>query len=181
MRFSSRSPWRPPRPDASGLYTLVMRAVVRAAPRLFLAFQELLVLLHLAPLVRGLRVQLLHLQLLPGRQAGKMPQEGDEVPCLFLALFATVSPGGPPVQPDSVLDDVEKLTIGELLRPAQAEIRCRGKQVPTHLRVAAPVVRMADGAVVGEVGAALGEDVASGRLRVALVAGRLRNADPPQF
>jgi len=65
--------------------------------------------------------------------------------------------------------------------PGQAQVGRRRKQIPAHLGAAAPVVRVADGAVVGEVGASLGEDVASGRLRVAQVAGRLRNADPPQF
>src|SRR3954471_7491087 len=171
MRFSCRSSPFALRGAMRPQSTLVTGAVVRAASRLFLAFQELLVLLHLPPLVRRLRVQLLHLQLLPGREPGKMPQEGDEMPGLALALFATVSPGWHSGQPDSVLDDVEKLTIGEVLRARQAQVGRRRKQIPAHLGAAAPVVRVADGAVVGEVGAALGEDVAFGRLRVAQVAG----------
>jgi hypothetical protein len=61
------------------------------------ALEELLVLLHLAPFIRALRVEAFHLQLLLWGELREVADERDQVPSRALALLAAVSQAGIPV------------------------------------------------------------------------------------
>src|SRR6266853_1324064 len=118
------------------------------------ALEELLVVLHLAPFLRALRVETFHLQLLLARELREVADEGDQVPGRALALLASVTPGRHAGEPNAVLDDVEQLAVGELLRRRQPQIRRPWIEIAAHLRLPASVVRVADGAMVREMGTA---------------------------
>src|SRR5437870_1972977 len=91
--------------------------------RSLIAFQEFLVLAHLAPFVRALRIEPLHLELLVPRELREMTDETDEVPACALALLGAISKAGHPREPDAVPDDVEQLAVREALRRREPQIR----------------------------------------------------------
>src|SRR5258706_10633951 len=144
-------------------------------------FVELFVLLHLAPFLGALRVEPFHVQLLLAGELRKVADEGDQVPARALALLASVSPGGHAGEPNAVLDDVEQLTVGELLRARQPQIRRPWIEVAAYLRPAAPVVCMADRAMIREVGTASNPHFIRGGHRAAKLPERARDAHPPQL
>src|SRR6266851_2195861 len=147
-------------------HLMVAWLFVALAGRL-VALEELLVVLHLAPLLRALRVEAFHLQLLLWGELREVADERDQVPARALALLAAVSPGGHPGEANAVLDDVEQLTVRELLRLGQPQIRRPWIEVAAHLRLPAPVVRVAEGAMVRKVGTASSPRLVRGRHRVA--------------
>src|SRR5437879_944743 len=76
-----------------------------------------------------------------------MADEEHELPVVLIVP----APSGHASEPDAVLDDVQQLTIGEVLRRVLPQVR-RGWVEPfVDHRLSAPVVRVAEGAVVREV------------------------------
>src|SRR5688572_2961379 len=88
-----------------------------------------------------------------------MPDEVDEMPRLFGFLGLSGSPRWHAGQAHAVLDDVEQLAIGERLRGRLAHIRWSWIQAETDLGLAAAVVGMARGAMIGIMRHTCGDDL----------------------
>src|SRR2546428_12768453 len=106
----------------------------------FLSLQERLVILQFTPFGGSLRGEAFHFELLLRGQLRQVPDECHQLPVCALALLAAVAPGRPAGGPDSVLDDVEQVSIADALRRAPAQSgRARVESAP-HFRFSATVV-----------------------------------------
>src|SRR5207237_341333 len=79
--------------------------------------------LHLAPLFRTLRIDLLHFELLPWREPAEMADEMNQMPARPSAFLGAIAPARHSGQPHAVLDDVEQLAVTELLGLGESQIR----------------------------------------------------------
>src|SRR3954468_22741527 len=79
------------------------------------SFQKLFFLPFLFEVVRALRIHLLHLFDLARRESRKMADEVNQLPRVLCILFCAAAPGGHSAQTNTVLDDVEQLTIAHPL------------------------------------------------------------------
>src|SRR5207302_320169 len=119
--------------------------------------------------------------LLLGRELREVAYERDQVPARTFALLATVPPRGHAGEPDAVVDDVEDLTVRELLRLAQPQVRGAWIEVAAYLRLSATVVCVADRAMVREVCATGSHHLLRGGHWIAKLPERTRDAYPPQL
>src|SRR5262245_37857414 len=104
--------------------------------------QELLFFDPLLDLLRCTRIHRFHLRDILGCQVRKPSDEMDETP---RGLLATLRAGRPPRhagKPDAVLDDIEQLAVGEILRVLLTHVGWLGEEAPTHLGIAASIVRV---------------------------------------
>src|SRR5437762_2071663 len=165
-----RGRWTPASYSSSAVTVLVF----------FLALQELLVFLHLSPFLRTLWIETLHFKFLFSRKLGEVADEADQVPARALALLAAVAPARHPSEAHAVFDDVEQLAVRQLLGLRQPQVGRSRIEVAPHLRLAAPVVRMADGAVVREVASTSRDRFLRRGHRVTRLSLRIGNAEAPQ-
>ena len=93
-------------------------------------------------------------------------------------VVAALAPGRHAGEPDAVLDDPVEFAVRLVLRGRQAHVRRLRKQVASHLGVAAAVVRMAGGAVIGEVRACFRPHLRRKRDGIRQVPLRRRHAPP---
>src|ERR1700741_3728965 len=95
----------------------------------------------------------------------QLPDEEDEMPC-FVVVGSTRSPGGHTGEADSILDDVVKLAVGEVLGFREAHIGYAGVKVLPHLGFSAAVIGVATRAMVGKVAARALDGFGSGIHRI---------------
>src|SRR4029453_5615833 len=103
------------------------------------------------PLVGALRVQRFHAADLLVRELRQPSDEVNEGPARPLSFRLTRSPRGPPREANAVLDDREKVALGEFLRCRGAHVRRRRVQPPADLGISTAVVRVTHGAMIREV------------------------------
>src|SRR5215475_9331104 len=128
MRLVMSSSWMIVR---GGRRTLAFRLFV------VLAGEELFLFELLADLVRRLRVERLHAFELVGRQRWQMPDEVDEAPGRVLEFRGAVAPRRHPGESYALLDDMEKLAVGQVLRHPGAHVRRLGKKGAPDVRLPA--------------------------------------------
>src|SRR5690349_8893870 len=87
-----------------------------------------------------------------------MPDEMHQFPGILFIMTGTAAPGRHRAQPDAVLDNVEQLAVGHLLSRRKAHIRSRWIGSLSHLSVAGAIVGVTHRAVIGPMGAGLGEN-----------------------
>ena len=112
---------------------------------------EILFLLFFRSVRLSLRIQSLHLIEFLGRDLRQVPDEQNQVPGIGVAadtmLFAEGRHAG---QPNAVFNGVVQLAIALVLRLGRAHIRWFWIQAFAKYGVAAAVVRMARGAMIGK-------------------------------
>src|SRR5581483_434291 len=114
-----------------------------------LAFiQELLFFKFLLFLSWSLRIERFHRQLLCRSELRQMTYEKHQLPAVVVSLFR--APCRHSRESDAIVNGVVKLPIGQILRLRQPHVGSFGIQVPSDLRIPAPVICVADGTVVGE-------------------------------
>jgi hypothetical protein len=86
---------------------------------------------------------------------------------MSLPRYDRTTPCRHSAQTNTVLDDVEQLTIRQPLRGWIAHVRRTGIHLTAEFRIPAPIVGVTGGTVVGPMGARFGEDlgVICGRIR----------------
>ena len=102
-----------------------------------------------------------------------MADEEDQLPALGIVVGC--APGGHTGPADAVVNDVVELAIGQLLGFGFTHVRGAGVEVASHLGVAAAVVGVAGGAVVGEVAGGFLQYFGRGSLGIFLIAGVARH------
>src|SRR5690242_18358906 len=85
-------------------------------------------------------------------QLRQMADEQDQLPVFFIPTAPSRHPG----EPDAIADDIEDLTVGQLLSSAGTHVRGGWEHVAPHLGVPAAVVSMAYRAMIGEMIATFG-------------------------
>src|SRR5688572_875463 len=108
-----------------------------------------------------------------------MSNEPDELPRFLFTLACFRSPCRHRGPGNALLDCIEELAVGEALSAGLAHVRRGREGAPTDHRVAAPIVGMTDGAVVGEVFEALPQHLGRFSDRVDGVPRAARNEEAP--
>src|SRR5260370_18653188 len=85
-----------------------------------------------------------------------MPYEHDELPAII--VFFLRAPRRHSGQPDAIVDDVIDLSVGQVLRLWQADVRRLRIEILADLCLAAAVVAVAKSAMIGEVSTCFGEN-----------------------
>ncbi len=127
-----------------------------------LTIQELFLLLLF--LGWPFRIERFHFAFLRWREVGQMPYEHDELPAIVVFLLR--APRRHSSKPNAIVDDVVDLSVREVLGFGQTHVRCPRVKVLADLRLSASVIAVADGAMVGEVGARLAENFSGRRKRI---------------
>src|SRR5689334_3375905 len=113
--------------------------------------EELLNLPFFLQVFRCLWIQFLHLCDFFVRDLRKMPNESYKLPTVFLIFIAGPAKSRHTRESNAVFNDVEDFTVGELLCFGLAQIRWFRIQTFAEQGIAASVVCMATGAMIGEV------------------------------
>src|SRR5437667_6908709 len=113
------------------------------------SLQESLVLFLFLAFVGADRIHPFHLFDLGRRNLRQMPYEMHEFPIVFHVVF--IAPRGHARDPHAVLDDVKHFAVAEPLRARLAHVGDARIKVRSHFRLAAAIVGVADGAMIGEV------------------------------
>src|SRR5436190_3411750 len=107
------------------------------------------------PLLRRLRIQPSHLFELSRRDLRQMSNEMDELP--IVVRIVPFTPRRHPGQPDAISNDVEQFSVAKILRLRKTHVGNPRVKVRSHLGLAAAVVSVARGTMIGEVRAAIAE------------------------
>ncbi len=104
-----------------------------------------------------LRVEHFHLFHFLRSHLRQVPDKENQLPAVIVLAGAT--PRGHSREANSVVDDLIDLPVREVLRLGLAQVRCLWIEVLSDLRFTASVIAVAYGAMVGEVGARLAENL----------------------
>src|SRR5438093_1089615 len=121
---------------------------------------DLLFLFTFLPRLRVHRLHTLDLFLI---DPWKMPDEMDQLPGLPVVFARILTPGRHSGEPDSILDDVEQLSVGQRLGRRGRHVRSLGVKIPPNLRFAPPVIAVAHGAMICEMGPPFRQDLLAER------------------
>src|SRR6266436_2442401 len=116
------------------------------------AVQEIILLLFFLAVIRTLWIVLFHFELFFGGKRRQVPDEVNQLPTgIGVAVFRAAAECGHASKAHSIFDDPVNIAVAKILRCICAKIGRLGVKPAADHGVSAPIVAVADGAVIGKV------------------------------